>query len=138
MAMYYRSHTRQDHECKTPKRKPRLPNTTRCFKHLRKHSQRNRTLRENCTIARRKAEVKQNTLQIRYQHSQSDEESHLGKWRKDWGPLISEREGNLKLRFTKFENTPYLTLPQCMNNDEVQRRNSYRIHQANYNSRSTN
>jgi hypothetical protein len=88
--------------------------------------------------ARRKAEVKQNTLQIRYQHSQSDEESHLGKWKKDWGPLISEREGNLKLRFTKFENTPYLTLPQCMNNDEVQRRNSYRIHQANYNSRSTN
>ena len=87
---------------------------------------------------RRKAEVKQNTLQIRYQYTPNDEESPIGKWKKAWGPLILERGGNLRLRFTKFENTPYLTLPQGMNNDEVQRRNSYRIHQANYNQRSTN
>ena len=88
--------------------------------------------------AKRKAEVKQNKLQIRYQYCPKEEESPIGKWKKEWGPLIFENNGRIRLRFKDFQDSPYLTIPQYENDANIQRRNSLRIHQANYNTQRTN
>ena len=49
---------------------------------------------------KRKAEIKLNTLQIRYQCTPSEEKSPITFWKKAWGPLIKSRDDKIELKFS--------------------------------------
>ena len=82
---------------------------------------------------RKKAEIKVNTLQIRYQYTPKEDSCPIAKWKKKWGKIVEYRNGNMQLAFKDFKDTPFLSLPLEPNTNDVNRRNSYRILQMNAN-----
>ena len=82
---------------------------------------------------RKKAEIKVNTLQIRYQYTPKEDSCPIAKWKKNWGKIVEYRNGIMQLTFKDFKDTPLLSLPPEPNTNDVNRRNSYRILQMNAN-----
>ena len=82
---------------------------------------------------RKKADIRAKTLEIRYQYTPKEDACPIAKWKKDWSKIIKNNQGKMSTTFTKFKNTPFLSLTPDPNPNDVNRRNAYRSLQMNAN-----
>ena len=80
-----------------------------------------------------KAENQVQTLEIRFQYTPKEDSCPIAKWKKNWGKIIKFCNRNVQLVFKDFKDTPLLSIPPEPDENDVNRRNTYRILQMNTN-----